>query len=211
MYYEMYVYNAYSMTIQLEARLERMERRLAVHQKRNTATVNTPDTDSHSPHSTPSALNISRRHSRAESLIHSERHQRSSSVERSRSRLRQSSQSGTPISQDESSGGKKSARKRLRTDDSVTSNDTPNVKRVRKPQKLAEIRTKLEYSGLGLIASQDGVPPHLPANHSLRKNSEDAANEALCSVHKMANDTLPNHVLRNHTAIVGECILVVHL
>lgn len=183
-----------------------MERRLAVHQKRNTATTKAADTDPQSSPSTPSSLNISRRHSRTESLIHSETHRRSPSVERSRSRLRQSSHSGTPVPQDEGSGGKRSARKRIRTEENVVSSDPPSIKRVRKPQKLAEIRTKLEYGGLGLLSAQDGVVSHLSSNHtdSSKKNSEDGPVKDV-----MPNATLSNHILHNHTTIVGGHILVV--
>ena len=165
-----------------------------MHQKRNTLT--TPDTDSRPSPSTPRSLGTSRRHSRTESLILSERSRprsRSSSVEQSRSRLRPSGHTGTPTPQEEG-GGKKSARKRLRTEENNISNDSPNVKRIRKPLKLAEIRTKLEYRGLGLLSMQDGVVPTVTTNHTI----EDTVNEALCSL------PLSNSISCNTETIIGE-------
>ena len=87
-------------------------------------------------------------------------------------------------------------------DESVASNDSPLIKRVRKPQKLAEIRTKLDYSGLGLLSAQDGIVPH---NHTdpFKKNGGDTAEE------EALMDTLSNHILPNNTTIVGGCIHVV--
>ena len=181
-----------------------MERRLAVHQKRNTATANTPEIDTHS---TPtSTLSVSRRRSRTESLILSERlpRSRSSSVERSRSRLRPSSHAGTPILQEEGGEGKRSARKRLRTEENSITAESPTIKRVRKPPKLAEIRTKLEYRGLNLLSSEDAVPTLL-SNHT-DALAEDTVNEALSSKHRLAsNDELSNDVVCNDMTIVGKC------
>ena len=182
-----------------------MERRLAVHQKRNTAAVHESDP---AP-STPSPLGVTRRHSRTESLILSERNarSRSSSLERSRNRVRlqqQSSNSSSPVSLDE----RKSARKRLRTDDnSVVAPESvavPVVKRVRKPPKLAEIRTSVEYAGLGLLPTHDGLVPLVTANHTdcMEKSSEALLNDTLCPA---APNALSDSLLSSETVIVGEC------
>ena len=174
-----------------------MERRLAVHQKRNTAAH---DSESHTP--TSSSLSVSRRHSRTESLIVSERYvrSRSSSLERTRHRLRQSSTpsnslSSTPISQEE----RRSARKRLRIEDNRTTPEPTPVKRVRKPPKLTEIRTSVEYTGLGLLPVQDGLAPELTANHRdlLAGSDERLLHESLCN-------TLSNSCLSSRNPIVGE-------
>lgn len=181
-----------------------MERRLAVHQKRNT--ISTPEHDTHPAPSTPCSLTVSRRLSRTESLILSERHprSRSSSVEHPRSRLRPSSHAGTPVSQEE--GAKKSARKRLRIEENNITTDSP-IKRIKKPPKLAEIRTKLEYSGLGLF-SQDLDPAVLnySTNHtdSVGKNSDDGVNEALSSKQLSSNEALSSSVLCDDATIVGK-------
>ena len=134
--------------MQLEARLERMERRLAVHQKRNTANLSEPDGTSPAPTHTPSA---SKRLSRAESLIVSESHtrSRSSSLESSKGRIRTTSQPGTPAPVEDGVGGKRSAKKRLRTEENNVPPD-PTPKRVKKAAKLSELRTKMEYRGLDL-------------------------------------------------------------
>ena len=184
-----------------------MERRLAVHQKRNAATASTPEIDAHT---TPTnTLSVSRRRSRTESLILSERlpRSRSSSVERTRSRLRPSSHAGTPISQEEGGEGKRSARKRLRTEENSNTTDFPPVKQSKTPPKLAEIRTKLEYRGLNLLSSSEDVVPTLLSNHtdSLAENVEDSVNEVLSSKHLSSNDVLSNNVVCNDTTIVGKC------
>ena len=196
---------------QLEARLERMERRLAVHQKRSTSAA---IHDSESPSSTSSPLGVTRRHSRTESLIISERHvrSRSSSLERTRTRLKQqhsnsSTGSGTPILQDE----RKSARKRLRTDDSSGTPEpaaTP-IKRIRKPPKLTEIRTSVEYAGLDLLSAKDGLAPRLTANHRdlLTNNSGMLMNETLCP----SRNSLSNNLLPGNKTIVGKYIFYTHV
>ena len=193
--------------MQLEARLERMERRLAVHQKRNAVTASTPEIDTHvTPTNT---LSASRRRSRTESLILSERlpRSRSSSVERSRGRLRPSSHAGTPISQEEGGEGKRSARKRLRTEENSYTTDSSSVKRIKKPPKLTEIRTKLEYRGLDLLPSSEDAVTTLLSNHtdSLAENIEDTVNEVLSSKHLSSNDVLSNSVVCNDATIVGKC------
>jgi hypothetical protein len=185
---------------QLEARLERMERRLAVHQKRNTVT--TPSF--HDSESTPTSglLSVPRRHSRAESLIMSERHvrSRSASLERTRNRLRHqqtsNTTSATPVSQDE----RKSARKRLRIEDNRTTPEPTPVKRVRKPPKLMEMRTSVEYAGLGLLPVQDGLAPRLTANHRdlQAENTDTLLNDKLCT----ASNTLSNSRLSSDNPIV---------
>lgn len=181
-----------------------MERRLAVHQKRNTAVTSTPEVnDSHTTPSTPSSLTVSRRISRTESLILSQRlpRSRSSSVERTRNRLRPSSHVGTPVLPEE--GGKKSARKRLRTEENSIPTDTP-IKRIKKPLKLAEIRTELEYSGLGLLPPEV-APTSCSANHtdSLGKNSDDGLNDALSLNRISSAEAVANNVLGRNTTIVG--------
>lgn len=194
-----------------------MERRLAVHQKRNATTLHTSDTDSHTtPTTTPSSLRISRRHSRTESLILSERipqsRSRSSSLEQSRNRLRPSqSITTTPTVSLEDSvggGGKKSARKRLRTEDtSVTIVEFPTqIKRVRKPSKLTEIRTEFEYSGLGLLPAHDDV---LSSYTAINHNESLSGKSSEYRTHLPANGALSNDtVLSRDKNIVGECILV---
>lgn len=161
-----------------------MERRLAVHQKRNSAAP--LDSDS-SPATPTSQLSSTRRHSRTEALIVSERQSvrsRSSSLERSRNRLRQHSQS-TPVSSQED---RRNVRKRLRTDDNlVTSSESlpvQQVKRVKRRPKLTEMRTSCEYVGLGLLPPNEGLSAAITLNHKdcsmLGKNSDSLQSEKHC-------------------------------
>ena len=157
-YKHTHIHNTYT-HVQLEARLERMERRLAVHQKRNTA--NTSDADSSAPPTmvTPSA-SVTRRISRVESLTLSEglTRNRSASVESaSRSRTRLASHLGPSIEEGHGIDGKRTARKRIRVEEnSVALNPTP--KRVRKTTKRSELRTKMEYEGLELtLPAEDSI------------------------------------------------------
>lgn len=150
-----------------------MERRLAVHQKRNTANLSEPDGASSTPTHTPS---VSKRLSRAESLIVSESHtrSRSSSLESSKGRIRPTSQPGTPTPVEDGIGGKRSAKKRLRTEENNVPPD-PTPKRVKKAAKPLEVRTKMEYRGLDLSwPAQD-----CPVSNSLSSvNHVDAVEES---------------------------------
>ena len=145
-----------------------MERRLAVHQKRNTA--NASDADSSAPPTTfTPSVSVARRISRVESLTLSEglTRNRSSSVESARSRTRLASHSSPSIEEGHGIGGKRTARKRIRVEEnSVALNPTP--KRVQKTTKRSELRTKMEYEGLELtFPAADSVVEHaLPSvNH----------------------------------------------
>ena len=188
-----------------------MERRLAVHQKRNLAN----SLESESSPMPSNTLSTPRLHSRTGSLITSERYSRSrsSSVERLRTKLRLQSHSNTPIQLEESTGGKRTAKKRLRIEENSTPVE-PTVKRVRKPVKPSEVRTKFAYCGLDLssvapehlIGAQDCSVNHV--NASERTTSERSMckdeNESKSSL--LSNEVLSSTLPRK--TIIGMCMYV---
>ena len=122
--------------------------------------------------------------------------------------MRPSSHAGTPVAQEDGGGGggKRNAKKRLRIEENSVVADLP-VKRVKKPQKLSELRTKLEYVGLDLSAQDfETEVPSFSTNHidSLEKSSND--NEELPSKQSTSNEALSNNVTCNdatNKTIVG--------
>ena len=150
-------------------------------------------------------LSTPRLHSRTGSLITSERYSRSrsSSVERLRTKLRLQSHSSTPVQLEESTGGKRTAKKRLRIEENNTPVE-PTVKRVRKPVKPSEVRTKFAYCGLDLssvgpehlIGAQDCSVNHVNATERSTCKEESESKSALLS-----NEVLSSAVPRK--TIIG--------
>lgn len=137
---------------QLEARLERMERRMAILQKRSRGREDSePAARNNTP--TPKA-HLSRR----ESLINSELliRSRSSSLDQPRVRSRTASRPETPRQSEERdtpSGGKKGSKRKSRTVDVPDSQEAKRPRR--KTPELPVIRTTVEYSGLDLPLSRE--------------------------------------------------------
>ena len=164
--------------LQLEARLERMERRLAILQRQSRSkygydvdTPQTPDTLTVLPSdlsTTPRQGRLPRR----DSLINSERHvrNRSSSVDlgSKRHRPRISSRASTPTNEEkevQSLTSVKRSHKRKLSD--AGQNDFNAKKPVKQPKSPKELRTDKDYTGLGLP---------LPKKRNLT-NSNDVVND----------------------------------
>ena len=162
---------------QLEARLERMERRLAILQKRSRDVQSAADADTQLS-STSTATRT--RLSRAEMVAASETHNRSrsSSVDTGRNRSRPPSHAGTPAPSDERDGGgsaKKAAKRRLKPSDL---DDCSNIRKIKKKAlKQKEIRTHLEYCGLNLPVpppiSEGNATTENMCNHNCESNGQD--------------------------------------
>jgi len=130
--------------------LERMERRLAILQKRSTSKANL--TEDSQPNTLASNTPTPKPHvSRTETLANSERYQRSrsSSVDPSRSRSRPTSHSGTPVPQEDSLNNLKKPKRRLRGELDYA-HDAKKAKK-----KQTEVRTEFEYCGLNLPVPRD--------------------------------------------------------
>ena len=137
--------------MQLQARLERMERRLAILQKHSRSRQTDPsnaDSPLTSPNgsvppnsiSTPARSHLTRR----ESIMASETRSRSGSVEPgTRTRSRPSSRAGSPADK-ESNSVKKSQKRKIKEIDKE--DKTPR----KKSKHLRELRTDFEYQGLDL-------------------------------------------------------------
>ena len=143
--------------VQLVARLERMERRLSIMQKRS-KDKEPPDVPNSLPPSTTRA-----RPSRADSITASEQRSqsRSSSIDRGKSRSRPTSHSGTPVPpEDKDAGGssapaKRSHKRRLKLDLDSAQEAAGSRKTKKKTVERTEVRTALEYCGLDLPHDMD--------------------------------------------------------
>ena len=192
--------------MQLQARLERMERRLAILQKNSRSKYDTSEYDSpqllanntaleNSIETTPTTPRI-RTH--RDSLINSEKYSRSRSNSKDRVTVRSSrtshlsSHAGTPVPNDAHDSPinvslKRNAKRKL------SENVLVETSAKKKKSKQTEMRTRLEYSKLDLP-----VPPHPEeyamatptlyerslGNHmggSLRRNSNDTASSVTSS------------------------------
>lgn len=130
--------------------MERMERRLAILQKRSTSKANL--TEDSQPSTLASNTPTPKPHvSRTETLANSERYQRSrsSSVDPSRSRSRPTSHSGTPVPQEDSLNNLKKPKRRLRGELDYA-HDAKKAKK-----KQTEVRAEFEYCGLNLPVPRD--------------------------------------------------------
>lgn len=185
-----------------------MERRLAILQKQSRSkygfdagdTQHNSDTlavsSNDSSLSTPRQTRLPRR----DSLINSERHvrNRSSSVDygSKRHRPRLCSRASTPT-QDEkdvqplSSSTKRSHKRKL---SDAGQNNVNAKKPVRQPRSPAELRTEIEYTGLGL---------YLPKKKILLTNSNDIGNDEVHHQNSIDGPALTNNAKNDNGSDVG--------
>ena len=189
--------------MQLEARLERMERRLAILQKNSRLKQN--DVSNAEPPQSPltptSPLNTTplptRAHlTRRESLVASETRSRSNSVEPgSRNRSRPSSRATTPLplDGDREAGGstvKRSHKRKIKEIDKDEQVRTPR----KRTKHQRELRTSFEYTGLQLPVPKQRLSsqsePSSVQNHSDVLDSTDSVDTCV-DVEKAVSDDIP--------------------